>query len=93
MIPGRNICYKDYTLEYSGYLMSGHYSNAGSSEYICVDDKPEALEAGNEVKDEKYSYFVEASCGALKCPPYKNSRELACVVCSFLPGDKNETQA
>jgi hypothetical protein len=93
MIPGRNICYKDYVLEYSGYLMGGHYSHASSSQYVCVDEKPEILEAGNGAKDEKYFYFVEASCGgALKCPPYKHTRELTCAVCSFSPTDKNETQ-
>ena len=87
MIPGRNICYEDYVLEYSGYLMGGYYSHASSSEYVCVDHKPETLEAGNEVKDEKYMFYVEASCGVLKCPPYKHTREITCAVCSFSPSD------
>ncbi|XP_060607833.1 uncharacterized protein LOC132759981 [Ruditapes philippinarum] len=56
--------------EYSGYLMAGHFSHAGSSEYVCVDDKPEALEAGNGAKDETFFFFVQAACGVLKCPPY-----------------------
>ncbi|XP_060567425.1 short-chain collagen C4-like [Ruditapes philippinarum] len=93
MIPGRSVCYKGYVLEYSGYLMAGHFSHAGSSEYVCVDEKPEALEAGNGAKDEKYFFFVQAACGVLKCPPYENTRELTCAVCSFFPADKNETIA
>ncbi|XP_053378710.1 short-chain collagen C4-like [Mercenaria mercenaria] len=87
MIPGRNKCHKDYILEYSGYLMGGHYSHAGASEYVCVDDHPETLEAGRDVRDEKYFYYVQAACGGLKCPPYVDTRELTCAVCSFSPAE------
>ena len=93
MIPGRNICHEDYVLEYSGYLMSGHFSHQSPSEYVCVDDKPVTLTAGNDIKSERHMYYVEASCGVLKCPPYKHARELTCAVCSFSPSVTNKTQS
>ncbi|XP_045163648.1 short-chain collagen C4-like [Mercenaria mercenaria] len=89
MVPGRNTCDKDYKLEYSGYLMGGHYSHAGASEYVCVDDHPESLEGGHEVKSEQFFFFVQATCGVLQCPPYESTRELTCAVCSFSPRQAN----
>lgn len=85
MIPGRNQCYKDYILEYSGYLMGGHHSHAGASEYVCVDGEPETTDAGHEIRNEKYMFFVQVACGTLKCPPYSDTRELTCAVCSYSP--------
>lgn len=89
MIPGRNKCYKDYVLEYNGYLMGGHYSHAGASEYVCVDGSLETTEAGQEVRNEKYMFLVQAACGVLKCPPYADTRELTCAVCSYSPDKKD----
>nr|KAG5694127.1 hypothetical protein BaRGS_005882 [Batillaria attramentaria] len=37
MVPGKNTCWPEWTLEYSGYVMTGYPSGHGASEYICVD--------------------------------------------------------
>ena len=82
MIPGRNICYRGWTLEYKGYVVSSdnHYST--SSEYICLDDRPDVILGGHTNDDGVLLEFVEAKCGSLKCPPYVNNRELTCAICS-----------
>jgi len=62
--------------------MSGHYSHKSSADYICVDGKPESVTGGQNSVNGNLLYLVEATCGALKCPPYHNDKELTCVVCS-----------
>ncbi|XP_060600723.1 uncharacterized protein LOC132754147 [Ruditapes philippinarum] len=81
-VPGRNQCYDGWTLEYEGYLSSGHYSHEASSEFVCLDVEPEIIDGGSASEDGKLFYFVEARCGSLRCPPYVNGRELTCAVCS-----------
>ncbi|XP_045169997.2 uncharacterized protein LOC123532599 [Mercenaria mercenaria] len=81
MLPGRNICYDGWTLEYSGYLTSGHETHH-ATEFVCLDGDPEFLSGGASDADGKLFYFVEARCGSLRCPPYVNGRELTCAVCS-----------
>ncbi|XP_060588908.1 uncharacterized protein LOC132744268 [Ruditapes philippinarum] len=41
IIPGRNVCHEKHSLQYSGYLMSGHDSNTSETEFVCVDDERE----------------------------------------------------
>ncbi|KAJ8310863.1 hypothetical protein KUTeg_012728 [Tegillarca granosa] len=82
MVPGRNDCFKGWTLEYQGYLMAGHYSHKMASEYICVDEAPEATEAGFRDELGQTFFLVEASCGSLPCPEYVHGREITCAVCS-----------
>ena len=82
MIPGRNACYKGWTLEYSGYLVAGHYNHPAATEYICLDKDPEFNDGGFTDDNGALLYLVEAVCGSLECPPYKNGRELTCAVCS-----------
>ena len=82
MLPGRNTCYKGWTLEYNGYLASGDHVDASGTEYICLDSHPDVVIGGQNNDDENVLYFVEGVCGSLKCPPYVNGRELTCVVCS-----------
>lgn len=83
MVPGKNVCHQDYMLEYHGYLMAGAYNHAAASEYVCVDVDPETIADTSANNNGKLFYHVEAECGALKCPPYVNGRELTCAVCSF----------
>ena len=80
-IPGRTKCHPGWTLEYTGYLMSGHY-NYGNTDYYCVDKDPENLPDGTRNDDGYLLYFVEARCGSLRCPPYYNGREFQCAVCT-----------
>lgn len=82
MIPGRQNCYPGWTQEYWGYLMSGHASNKASLQYYCIDAQPETLNYGEAHHNGNFLYFVEGRCGSLACPPYKEGRELTCVVCT-----------
>ncbi|XP_036366825.1 short-chain collagen C4-like [Octopus sinensis] len=81
-LPARTKCYAGWTAEYSGYLMTEHYSDKGRYEYVCVDYAPEADPAGYRNEDGAVLYFVQAACGSLPCPPYVHGQELTCVVCS-----------
>ncbi|XP_060578705.1 uncharacterized protein LOC132735734 [Ruditapes philippinarum] len=84
MIPGRKDCYPGWTKEYSGYLVSGSPSYDDSTEYICLDRRPETVVHSGNSDNDNMLYFVEAFCGkSLECPPYIHNRELACVVCSM----------
>ena len=64
--------------------MSEHYTHS-ASQFTCVDEKPEVLKGGHVNHNGKLFYFVDGSCGSLKCPPYEDGRELTCAVCSFSP--------
>ena len=82
MIPGKTSCHPGWTLEYTGYLMSGYYQHPAARDYYCIDKKPESITGGERNDDGYLLHFVEARCGSLKCPPYVNAWELTCVVCS-----------
>ncbi|XP_060596683.1 uncharacterized protein LOC132750688 [Ruditapes philippinarum] len=83
MIPGRNVCHEKHSLQYSGYLMSGHYLHPSATEFVCVDDEPEVFPDSSTHHASKLFYFVYAKCGSLKCPPYEDGKKITCVVCSF----------
>ncbi|XP_060603633.1 uncharacterized protein LOC132756554 [Ruditapes philippinarum] len=86
MMPGKNICLKNYKMEYHGYLMSGHPKHVAASEYVCVDGDPEATtESLPSNLNGVLFYFVKAKCGSLKCLPYKDGEVLTSVVCSYSP--------
>ncbi|KAL4225269.1 hypothetical protein ACF0H5_015957 [Mactra antiquata] len=82
MIPGRMNCYPGWSLEYTGYLMTGHYTQGAATDYACVDSNPEAVFHGEANMNGKLLYMTEVNCGSLPCQEYPNGRELACVVCS-----------
>ncbi|XP_045169734.2 uncharacterized protein LOC123532375 [Mercenaria mercenaria] len=81
MIPGRNVCYGGWTMEYKGYLMAGHDTHH-ATDFVCVDQEPEALIGGGSNENGKLFYFTEGRCGSLRCPPYVHGRELTCSVCT-----------
>ena len=81
MIPGRNICYDGWTLEYNGYLVADRH-DFHATEYVCLDLHPDTIVGGNNNDDGALFYFVEGICGSLECPPYVDGRELTCAVCS-----------
>ncbi|XP_060584601.1 uncharacterized protein LOC132740674 [Ruditapes philippinarum] len=68
MVSGRNTCQENYQLEYKGYLMSRHYQHSASL-FICIDNEPEVLQGGSFDDNGKSFYFVDGTCGSLKCPP------------------------
>ena len=82
MIPARNVCPTNWTMEYKGYLMAQHYNSKGRSGYICVDDNPTASVGTHDNKNGALLYFVEGICGALHCGPYIEGHELTCAFCT-----------
>ncbi|KAI8519818.1 hypothetical protein Bbelb_030750 [Branchiostoma belcheri] len=83
MIPARNTCSRGWRKEYHGYLMASYYHTSyGGGQYVCVDEQIQGSFGGSANQAGALFYPVEASCGALLCPPYVNGRELTCVVCT-----------
>lgn len=82
MVPARNICYGDWHVEYTGYLMSSHPGHQGRTQFICVDGRPESDPAGFRDENGALFYNVEGFCGSLPCPPYVQRREIVCAVCT-----------
>lgn len=81
MIPAKKTCPDGWNIEYWGYLTSERHTHK-RSEYICVDEAPEADQAGYQNENGALAYPVEAKCGSLPCPPYVDGWELTCVVCT-----------
>ncbi|XP_067653267.1 uncharacterized protein [Haliotis asinina] len=81
MVPARMSCFPGWHVEYTGYLMGGHYRHA-ASEYLCVDGDAEADRSGRRNKNGQLLYLIGGICGSLPCPPYLNYRVLTCTVCS-----------
>ena len=82
MIPAKTHCPTNWTLEYTGYLMSQHTAHYRSM-YECVDKDPESVPGlAMESDPRALLYPVEPSCGGLSCPPYDGEKELTCVVCT-----------
>lgn len=79
MIPGTNQCPNGWMPEYDGYLMATHHTQTGS-EFVCVDRDAESSGVGSGEGLEWHP--TEGHCGVLPCPPYVQSRELTCVVCT-----------
>ncbi|XP_061186270.1 short-chain collagen C4-like [Saccostrea echinata] len=82
MIPGMNNCYTGWTEQYRGYLAAGQYNDAAATQYICLDEHSDALQAGERNDNGKFVHPVKAVCGALACPPYHNNTYLSFVVCT-----------
>ncbi|XP_053404684.1 uncharacterized protein LOC123553877 isoform X2 [Mercenaria mercenaria] len=82
MVPGKNDCFDGWYLEYNGYLMAGHHGSKAGTQYICVDESPEADPAGYRDEDGALLYRVTAQCGSLPCPRYVQNREFTCAICT-----------
>uniref|UniRef100_K1QCA9 Short-chain collagen C4 n=1 Tax=Magallana gigas TaxID=29159 RepID=K1QCA9_MAGGI len=82
MIPGKSSCYDGWSMQYHGDLVAGSVNHKAASQYICLDEHPESLVAGQDDHNGKLFYPVKAVCGSLACPPYHNERYLTCVVCT-----------
>ena len=82
MIPARHTCPTNWTLEYTGYLMTEGYDQYRST-YECVDKNPESVPGLDGWSGASaLFYHVEPNCAGLSCPPYDAQKELTCVVCS-----------
>lgn len=86
MIPGKFDCGgTEFSREYSGFLVSGHYNHAHTTEHICLDEAPETREGGQADHNGALVNVARTSCtsGAPICPPYSNNYNIPCSVCSI----------
>ena len=83
MIPAKVHCPTNWTVEYTGYLMTEYITNHRST-YECVDKDPESVPELDAFsgRDSAFFYHVEPNCSGLPCSPYDAEKELTCVVCS-----------
>ena len=83
MIPGTYECPKGWTTEYFGWLMTGNERNFGASTFVCVDFNA-GLVPGEVANDNgALLYHVQVACAyGMQCPPYEQTREVSCVVCT-----------
>ena len=81
MIPAWRHCPSGWTVEYTGYLMTQHYTHTKAT-YECVDMNAESIPGSSAQTDGGLFYHVEATCNGLSCPPYDVQKELTCAVCT-----------
>ena len=81
MLPAKYTCPTGWTTEYYGYLMSAHKTHY-RQQYSCVDSALKST-IGSFANHNGYLFYsVEGVCGALPCPPYEETKELSCAVCT-----------
>ena len=81
MIPAWHHCPSQWTLEYTGYLMTERNSHSKAT-YECVDKDAESVPGSQAIVNGGFLYHVEANCNGLPCPPYDAQKELTCAVCT-----------
>ena len=81
MVPARTTCPDTWTLEYSGYLMTGYVGHQRQS-VACVDDDPETVRGEAAETNGALFQYTEATCNGIDCPPYDPQKELTCAVCT-----------
>ena len=83
MVPAKYTCPTGWTREYYGYLMSSYHGNdRHRTQYTCVDTAFKPVPGTSTDNNGLLFYFVEGRCGSLPCPPYDNTKELSCAVCT-----------
>lgn len=82
MIPGKRSCPVHWRKQYSGILTADRYKYH-VSEYLCLDDNPDAIEGSENDDNGRLFYPVRTICGSLPCPPYRQHNLVSCVVCSI----------
>ena len=81
MLPAKYTCPTGWTREYYGYLMSAHYREYRSS-FSCLDHSLTSA-VGSSVDNDGFLFYpVEGVCGSLPCPPYEQTKEFSCAVCT-----------
>jgi len=81
MVPAKYTCPSGWTREYYGYLMAEHHTDK-RSQFTCIDIAFKSVPGSAENHDGLLFHFTEGRCGSLPCPPYDNTRELSCAVCT-----------
>ncbi|XP_076812670.1 uncharacterized protein LOC143459406 [Clavelina lepadiformis] len=83
MIPGRDSCPAIWTKEYTGYIMASAHGHKHSTEYLCVDDRPQVVPGSGGDQGGVLLYLAETQCPSLQCEPFVLGREIKCVVCTI----------
>lgn len=87
MIPSKSSCPTGWMMQYNGYLTSdtNYINNYHAFDYICLHNDAEYLTEGarQHNQDGHILYPVQAACGSLPCPPYRNGQFITCVVCTL----------
>ena len=81
MVPAQHSCPATWTTEYYGYLMTSRHDQH-RTQYTCVDRSFKAVPDSSTNEDGLLFYTVEPRCGSLPCPPYDETKELTCAVCT-----------
>ena len=81
MVPAKYTCPSGWTREYYGYLIAEYYKNS-RSQFTCVDTAFKSVVGSSANAEGLLFYFGEERCGSLPCPPYDNTKELSCAVCT-----------
>jgi len=81
MIPAKYTCPKGWTREYFGYLMSQHNTHR-RSQFTCIEQSLKSVNSSSQNHNGFLFYPVEGVCGSLPCPPYEQTKELSCAVCT-----------
>ena len=81
MLPAKTSCPVNWTMEYTGYLMTEH-RNHHRSTFECIDGEFQSIPGSSANVNGALFYFVEATCDGLPCPPYDTTKELTCTVCT-----------
>ena len=83
MIPAKYTCPQDWTTEYYGYLMAERSQpRHRRSLFSCVDKSLISVIGSKHDHNGFLFYSVEGRCGSLPCPPYEETKELTCAVCT-----------
>ena len=83
MVPAKYTCPTGWTREYYGYLMASYdRGKQFRSQFTCIDTALKPVTGSSANKNGLLFYFVEGRCGSLPCPPYDNTTELSCAVCT-----------
>ena len=81
MVPAKYTCPSGWIREYYGYLMAEFY-NYQRTQFTCIDTALKPVAGSTANQNGLLFYFVEGRCGSLPCPPYDESKELSCAVCT-----------
>ena len=81
MVPAKHTCPTGWTREYYGYLMTERYDHY-CSHFTCVDTAIKSVVGSSADQNGLLFYFVEGKCGSLPCPPYDETKEFSCAVCT-----------
>ena len=84
MIPAKYTCPTGWATEYYGYLMSerSKHPSHNKSQFACIDQTMKTVIGSFQDLNGILFSPVEGRCGSLPCPPYEETKELTCAVCT-----------